>query len=540
MHLKNIYTMSKNISLLLAYLLLACPNAFAQNSKGFMSGSFQSDFQFYWEDKRINAMPPSERIGNNNYLKLDYRLEKVSMGFRYEHYAPPLLGYPTNFKGTGIANRFLTYRSDELEVTAGNFYTQFGSGMALRAQEQRQLGIDNSIDGVMLKYNFKDKARLVSLVGKQRDGFEKGEGTIRGIDGEIYLHEILPIDSTKLADWRVTLGGSLVSRHQPYSGTLDNVPTQTELYAGRININKGDFTLYSEYVFKSNDPTAMNKYKVGNGSAAMINIGYGIQNLAINLSAKRVENMDTRSDRRAIASRLWVNYIPANTTQHTYRLLTLYPYAVQTVGETAVQADITYNLKKGSLLGGKYGMEIALNYALTREADSTQFLAMGKRTYFQDANIEITKKFSKDFKMTAKYVYLQYDKDQIEGTTGFGLIESHTVVLDMLYKLNKKQSFRLELQHLGTNQDFGSWMMGMLEYSLAPKWFFYVFDEINYNGLRVGVPIHYYNAGAAFVKNANRFSVNVGRQRAGLVCVGGICRIVPASSGVTFSVTSSF
>lgn len=532
--------MTKKIQFLLAYLLFANMGAFAQDRKGTISGSFQSDFQFYWEDKRINALPPPERIGMNNYLKLDYRLDKFTTGLRYEHYAPPLLGYPSNFRGTGIANRYLTYRNDELDVTAGNFYTQFGSGIALRAQEQRQLGIDNSIDGVMMKYDFQKKARLTGVVGKQRDGFEKSEGTVRGLDAEVYLHQIFSLDSTKLAGWHMTLGGSLVSRYQPYSGTLDNVPAQTELYAGRVNISKGDFTFYSEYVFKTNDPTAMNKYKVGNGTAAMVNVGYTIQNIAINLSAKRVENMDTRSDRRAIANRLWVNYIPANTTQHTYRLLTLYPYAVQTVGETAVQADITYNIKKETFLGGKYGMEIALNYALAHDADTTQFWAMGNRTYFQDANIEITKKFSPAFKMTAKYVYLQYDKDQIEGTTGFGLINSHTVVVDMRYKLNKKQSLRLELQHLGTNQDFGSWMMGMLEYSLAPKWFFYVFDEINYNGLRVGVPIHYYNGGFAFVKNANRFSLNVGRQRAGLVCVGGICRIVPASSGVTFSVTSSF
>jgi len=514
--------------------------AFAQSDNGNISGSFQSDFQYYWDDAKINAVAPPERIGLNSYLKLDYRYNQFSTGFRYEHYAPPLLGYPTNFRGTGFANRYLTYRSDELEVTAGNFYVQFGSGMALRAQEQRQLGIDNSIDGVMLKYNFKDKVRLTTLSGKQRDGFEKGEGTVRAVDGEAYLHQIFNLDSTKLADLRVIVGGSIVSRFQPYSGALDNVPTQTEMYAGRLTISKGDFTFYSEYINKSNDPTAMNNYRVGNGSAALLNLGYTYKNIGISFAAKRVENMDTRSDRRAIANRLWVNYIPANTTQHTYRLLTLYPYAAQTVGETALQTDISYNVKKESWLGGKYGAEIVFNYALAHNIDSTQLFALGKRTYFQDVNVEVTKKFSKKFKMTAKYVFLQYDKDQIEGTTGFGLIESHTVVLDMLYKIKAKQSIRFELQHLGTNQDFGSWMMGMIEYSLAPKWFFYMFDEINYNGLRVGVPTHYYNAGAAYVKNTNRFSINVGRQRAGLVCVGGICRIVPASSGVTLSLTSSF
>ena len=31
-----------------------------------------------------------------------------------------------------------------------------------------------------------------------------------------------------------------------------------------------------------------------------------------------------------------------------------------------------------------------------------------------------------------------------------------------------------------------------------------------------------------------------GKQRAGVFCVGGVCRAVPASNGLTFSFTSSF
>jgi len=34
--------------------------------------------------------------------------------------------------------------------------------------------------------------------------------------------------------------------------------------------------------------------------------------------------------------------------------------------------------------------------------------------------------------------------------------------------------------------------------------------------------------------------VNYGRQRAGIFCVGGVCRQVPAANGLTLSVTSTF
>ena len=41
---------------------------------------------------------------------------------------------------------------DNLTVTAGNFYEQFGSGLILRSFEERTLGIDNALDGLRLKY----------------------------------------------------------------------------------------------------------------------------------------------------------------------------------------------------------------------------------------------------------------------------------------------------------------------------------------------------------------------------------------------------
>ena len=375
------------------------------NNQGSIMGSYQSDFQYYVEDKGINAIPPPEKIGFNNYLKLDYQLRDFRVGMRYEHYSPPLLGYPTTFNGTGIANRYITYRRDGLEVTAGNFYAQFGSGMALRAQEQRQLGIDNSIDGLMLKYILGNKASITALTGKQRDGFNKSEGTIRGVDAEIYVHEFFPKDSLAKNPIKLTIAGSIVSRFQSYNGSISSIPNQTEVYAGRFLLIKGDFNISGEYVRKTDDPSALNNYKQGKGNAGLLNVSYSIGNLSANVSAKRIDNMDFRADRTAVASRLWTNYVPANTLQHTYRLLTLYPYAVQTLGETAIQADVSYAFKKGTLIGGQFGAELAVNYSLVHNIDSNNVLAFGKRTYYQDANIEITKKISKKLFWICNHFY---------------------------------------------------------------------------------------------------------------------------------------
>jgi len=45
--------------------------------------------------------------------------------------------------------------------------------------------------------------------------------------------------------------------------------------------------------------------------------------------------------------------------------------------------------------------------------------------------------------------------------------------------------------------------------------------------------IHYYNFGSSYNMGKTRLSLNYGRQRGGLVCIGGICRFVPNSTGLS-------
>ena len=82
--------------------------------------------------------------------------------------------------------------------------------------------------------------------------------------------------------------------------------------------------------------------------------------------------------------------------------------------------------------------------------------------------------------------------------------------------------------------------MALIEYSISPHWAFTVYDEYNYGNEESDHRYHYYNASFAYTHNANRFSIGYVRQRAGLLCVGGVCRVVPASNGVGLSITSRF
>ena len=52
--------------------------------------------------------------------------------------------------------------------------------------------------------------------------------------------------------------------------------------------------------------------------------------------------------------------------------------------------------------------------------------------------------------------------------------------------------------------------------------------------------IHYPNLSAGYTKGTNRFALGYGKQRQGINCVGGVCREVPKSNGISLSITSSF
>ena len=177
---------------------------------------------------------------------------------------------------------------------------------------------------------------------------------------------------------------------------------------------------------------------------------------------------------------------------------------------------------------------------------TTEFFKTGGEIFFEDFNVEFNHKWSKSLRTILTYVYLNYNKDVIEGRDGFGHVYSHSAILETIWKITTKKTLRTELQHLYTKQDQQNWAVVLAEYTISPHWSLAAFDEYNYGNKHTDAlgkydqRIHYFTGTVAFTHNANRFSVGYGRQRAGILCVGGVCRNVPASSGVSVSITSSF
>ena len=362
------------------------------------------------------------------------------------------------------------------------------------------------------------------------------------------------------SDMQLNLGASVVSRFQSDDQDILKIPENVLAWSTRANMMLSGFSLDLEYAYKINDPTAVNGSSFNPGDALYMNASYAASGIGVNLAAKRIDNMDFRSDRSANGLPQQVNYLPALTKQHTWRLVTLYPYATQPTGEFGMQGDVSFTIPKNSFLGSDETM-VTLNASVIHALDTTRtglytydaaFL-WSERTYYRDVNIEVTRKFGRDFKVTAAYINLAYDQDVIEGKapafeTLYGTIDVHFAVVELWWKLSKTSSLRTEFQYMSAGTangkkeaiQNGDWVMALVEYSMAPHWIITVFDEYNYGNSVEYRRVHYPNASLAYNTGALRVQAGYGRVRGGILCVGGICRPVPASNGMTLNVTYSF
>jgi hypothetical protein len=65
-------------------------------------------------------------------------------------------------------------------------------------------------------------------------------------------------------------------------------------------------------------------------------------------------------------------------------------------------------------------------------------------------------------------------------------------------------------------------------------------NQWSYGNPDVKKQLHYPTVMLGVTLKTTRIAIGYGRQREGIICIGGVCRQVPASNGLTFSLMSSF
>ena len=586
--------MKKYLPLLAAAVLTALPAA-AQEEDGGVSlkGSIQSDVLIPQEDQKIGTGTYKDWGLTNTYVDLQLLNKYVSAGARFEYLDHPLPGFEKDFQGWGVPHIYVTGRLKHAELTLGDYYEQFGSGFILRTYEERSLGIDNSLRGARLTLKPVKGVTLKALAGQQRvywhnRSWDKDFTYLNGTDPWIYGADLeLNVDQWfKRMDQngsRLTLGVSAVTKHERAedivnlrpTGAKDefgtdilgayklNLPTDVGAIDVRAQFQKGNYSLMAEYALKSQDPSFDNGYIYRRGNALMLSGSYSKRGMSLLLQAKRSEDMAFRSERSRTGTAAFINHLPAFSQQQTYALAALYPYATQnSLGEWAFQGEFSYTFKRKTALGGKYGTTVKLNASHIRGIDrqplmaagqpvedlqgtkgyTTKFFRMGHDTYYQDINVQLDKKVTKDFKLNLMYMHQRYNKTIVEGHGG--TINSHIAIAEGKYTINKKLTLRGEAQYLHTKQDQGDWWYGLLELSVLPHFMFTVSDMYNAKVPNTDETAtskqHFYMVSGCYTHGAHRLQLSYGKTRAGYNCTGGVCRYVPASKGLQVSYNFNF
>ena len=504
-----------------------------------------------------------KHIRSNNYLKIDYRfMEAFTATLQIESYEPfALINYSKSYKGTDVGIYNLNYKNKKTNISIGHFYTQFGSGLILRNWEDRQLGINNAILGGKISHNPTNFIALTALYGKQRNGFTTSAGELFGFNSELDLATLLDFGKTALS-----LGFSYVGRKENTKIVAPSFEELTNSFSARVDFNQANFYWSAEYVTKSEDAVVQTRQVSNNfiksGSALLFNTGYSQKGFGIDATFRRLENISFYSERKTagnVFNENLINYTPSLTKQHDYLLTNIFVYQAQSgvsffdpgvlkVGEIGGQLDLFYKINKETFFGGKYGAKIALNAAYwaglkgnydfaNQDYDVDVFGFGGK--YFSEFSIEIRKKWSPKWRSILYFVNQSYNKKDIETNFGAGTINSNIAVFESTHKLGKGKALRFEIQKLSSDSSKHDWTGSTLEYNLNSKFSVYINDIYNSGDDSETKETHFYNLGGSYTKGATRLSLNYGRQRAGLLCVGGVCRFVAEATGLTANLSMS-
>ena len=210
-------------------------------------------------------------------------------------------------------------------------------------------------------------------------------------------------------------------------------------------------------------------------------------------------------------------------------LANLNPYQVYAMGEMGGQADVCYSLRS---------KESRYRYWNFHANFSTFYNSFSKKLMWRDINFDVERQWSKKLKTIFLFSRQEWGK-----SLGFqDLYGSNIFVGDVTYKFDRKKSLRVEAQYLladrhdGEYDYEGDWVAALAEFSLAPHWSFFVQDMYNIDKTKT----HYYSGGFSYTYSRTRVQLSYGRNRAGYICSGGVCRYSPAYTGVNLVLTSSF
>jgi hypothetical protein len=548
--------MNKSTLTLLAIFIFSL-TASAQD-KGVLSGNFQTNFSVFLKDSLIGATEAaSPQYGRQissaeAWLFLNYDIKGFHISTRYDLFNNSnLLNPSSSYTGQGLGFWQIKKNIGDLEITAGSFYDQFGSGIIFRAYENRLIGIDYAMEGIRAKYQISDNFTVKAFTGKQKgfqtSRFETSPQIIKGINAEKgFSFEDGTVINIGASGINRTLDESTMSALVTEVNALpieERFYPKYNVYAlnGYFDVNWKDFGLNAEYNYKTEEAIRDNFGDLlsSNGSVFLAGISYSKRKLGkdkkgglgINAQYRRIDHFPLLVSPYVSLLNGIVTYQPSFSRQASYRMLARYQAPAQFFGEQAYQAEVIYSLNKKTT--------VQANYSDIKTPEGVQL--------FSERFLQVEQKINKKWKGKFGIQSVIYNQPIYEGKDDhYPNVETITPFMELTYKLDRKNSFRFESQYLMTEQDLGSFFHGILEWNSSPKFTVAISDMINTSPVRDINPtlanqvLHYPTVFVKYNIKTTSFTAAYVKQVEGVNCTGGICRLEPAFSGLRFTLATQF
>ncbi len=244
-----------------------------------------------------------------------------------------------------------------------------------------------------------------------------------------------------------------------------------------------------------------------------------------------LDNMGTMLSLYGTGTGNTLNYLPALTRQYTYMLANLNPYQVNVEGEIGGQVDVYYTIRNKQNRSRYWNLHA--NYSTYYTLRGEQSMTGNRELLWQDINVDVERQWNKRLKTTMLYSFQEWNPHHGYRHRTY---VSNIFVADVTYKFDRTKSLRVEAQYLLSDEYEGDWVAGLVEFSVAPHWSVFFSDMYNIDKTKT----NYYSGGFSYTKNRTRIQLSYGRNRAGYVCSGGVCRYSPAYTGLNLALTSSF
>lgn len=527
----------------LSMLLLTGSNIL--HAQGTLSGDLMLNANFFKMDSALGVQDipqyQNQHSGGESWLALRYNYKGFTAFVRADAFQNSNLYNPRGIlTGFGIGAWSLSKEIENLTITGGYIYDQIGSGILFRAYEDRGLLIDNALVGAHLKYKINDHFFIKGFSGQQKILFNRYEPIIKGINAE--------------GDYNIGDKISMVTGVGGLNRTLDQATI--DIIANDINgypvdkrfvpkynmyaatfyntMNVGDFSWFVEAAYKTKEAVRndffSDRFYNRDGNVVFTTLNYARKGIAINLTGKRTENFIMRSYPPVdISYRAILNWQPIVARIRPQRTMSRYTPAALENSEMALGADV--------LIAPNDDLSLTLNYTHINTLEDVEM--------YREAYAEVEYRKIKNVVIDAGVQFLRYNQALYQIRPGVPIVQAVTPFVELTYRFNDKHSIRTDLQYMFTEQDYGPWAYGLLEFNIAPKWSFatfqmYTTDLKPGNPSKLKDPQLFYNYFIGYTTGPHRFTMAYVRQPDGINCTGGVCRYEPAFSGVRFQVTSTF